>query len=67
MDIHRRADELVRESRGRVTHQEALRELARRGHEARRRKTVGVLHPTSDDRQAFSAVESPRYWWHDRD
>lgn len=68
MNIHARAEQLVRESGGRLTMPEALAELGRRGASKQNaRKVSGVLHPMRADRSAFDAVESPRLWWLDRD
>jgi len=57
VDIHTRAEQLVRESRGEMTKLEAYRKLSRRGREARQRRRgysqQGVLHPTQADRSAF--------------
>lgn len=57
VDIHTRAEQLVRESHGEMTKSEAYQELSRRGREARQRRRgfsqQGVLHPTQADRQAF--------------
>jgi len=57
VDIHTRAEQLVRESRGTMSKTEAYQELSRRGREARRQRRgycqQGVLHPTIADRTAF--------------
>lgn len=52
MDIHERARELVRQSRGKLNMTEAYRELARRAQVARRNK-----------REQAQRKESQLYWW----
>ena len=69
-NIHDRARQLVLESRGTLSHGEALAELSRRGHEVRRmkvRRNHGVLHVTNTDRKQFESVEQParNFWWRD--
>lgn len=52
MDIHKRAEELVRASRGKLNKAEAYRELSRRGLAARR------------NRKAKESAKAPQhYWW----
>lgn len=67
MNIHSRAEQLARESYGKLTLAEAYRELSRRGRESRQRRTGrsnhGVLHQTNTDRKQFKRVEQPVYWW----
>lgn len=67
MNIHDRAQQLMRESYGKLTLTEAYRELSRRSAEQRRRRTgrahQGVLHVTNSDRAAVKQIEQPAYWW----
>lgn len=58
MDIHKRADELVRQSGGRLTHAQALAELGKRGARSRNYGRTRV----KDDR-ARQAIEQPPAWW----
>ncbi len=65
-DHNKRAEEIMRESHGRLNIEEARQELSRRGHERRKFKNYGVLHVTNSDRRAFKNVEAgPRFWWQD--
>ena len=52
MDIHQRAEELVRASRGKMNKAEAYRELARRAAVSRRAK-----------RERIRMKEPQLYWW----
>lgn len=67
VDIHTRADQLMRESRGTMNKAEAYQELSRRGRDARAKRRgysqSGVLHPMRQDRMAFESVEKPTPWW----
>lgn len=67
-DIFTRARQLAAQSRGRLTFADALAELGRRGHEARKRGKAGKLGylRIDADRRISDAVESPRYWYLDR-
>lgn len=53
MDIHARADELVRQSHGKLSHRQALQELARRSAASRQARRNWM------DRRCREAVESP--------
>lgn len=59
-DIHDRARELVRQSRGAMGLAAAYRELSRRGAESRRRAKYGTLRDDGSAGNAFANVESPR-------
>lgn len=54
MDIHQRAEQLARESRGRLTVSEARRELGRRGARARHAK-----------KPKNAPTKPVVYWWQD--
>lgn len=59
MNIFDKADDMVRRSHGEMTREEALRELGRRGGQARR---YGRTKKTKPD-AARRAVEPGEQWW----
>lgn len=60
-NIHTKAEQLMRDSRGRLTLRDAYIELNRRAQVVRRCKVT-----VNPDDPAIAAVESPRYRWQGR-
>ena len=58
MNIFDKADEMVRRSHGEMTRVEALRELGRRGGQA---KKYGRTKVVAD--KNLKAIEPPKMWW----